>query len=139
MPVTHLLLGLFAWNSKSGVPLKGTVGSNPTRSANGAVLCDLFAKTALFTHFLLLLSWQQLWLQCKVEAGDKRLGRVELCRVVQMRVNVGRGRKIAVTEPLLYILHLDAVGEQQTGAAVTKVVEAYAPQAVPVKQLREHR
>ena len=54
MPVTHLLLGLFAWNSKSGVPLKGTVGSNPTRSANGAVLCDLFAKTALFRTYLLL-------------------------------------------------------------------------------------
>ena len=31
------------------------------------------------------------------------------------------------------------MGEQQTGAAVTKVVEAYAPQAVPVKQLRKRR
>ena len=83
-------------DSKSGVPLNGTVGSNPTRSANGAVLGDLFAKTALFRTYLLL-PWQQIWLQCKVEAGDKRLGRVELCRVVQMRVNVGCGRKIAVT------------------------------------------
>lgn len=68
-------------DSKSGVPLKGTVGSNPTRSANSAVLCDLFAKTVLLRTYLLL-SRQQLWLQCKVEAGDKRLGEVELCRVV---------------------------------------------------------
>ena len=35
-------------DSKSGVPLKGTVGSNPTRSANGAVLCDFSLKQRFF-------------------------------------------------------------------------------------------
>ena len=56
-----------------------------------------------------------------------------------MRVNVGRGREIAVTEPLLYLLHRDTVGEQQTGTAVTKLVEAYAPQTTTVEQLGENR
>ena len=66
-----------------------------------------------------LLSRQRLWLRYEVKAVDKRLGRVELRRVIQMRVDVGRGREIAVAEPLLYLLHRYAVGEQQTGAAMT--------------------
>ena len=78
-----------------------------------------FAETALFAAFLPPLTWQHFWLRREVKAGDKRLGRAELRRVVQMRVNVGRGREIAVTEPLLYLLHRYAVGEQQTGAAMT--------------------
>ena len=65
-----------------------------------------------------LLSWQRLWLRHKVKAVDKRLGRAELRRVVQVRVYVGRCRKITVAEPLLYLLHRYAVGEQQTGAAM---------------------
>lgn len=38
-------------DSKSGVPLKGTVGSNPTRSANSAVLCDFSQKQRFLRIF----------------------------------------------------------------------------------------
>ena len=56
-----------------------------------------------------------------------------------MRVDVGGGRKIAVAEPFLYLLHRDDVCKQQARAGVAKVVEADAAQAVAVEKLRERR
>lgn len=41
-----------------------------------------------------------------------------------MRIDIGGGGKVAVTEPFLDLLHGDAVGQQQTGTAVPKLVEA---------------
>ena len=41
-----------------------------------------------------------------------------------MGVDVGGRAEVAVPQPLLNLLHGDAVFQQQTGAAVTKLVEA---------------
>ena len=38
--------------------------------------------------------------------------------VIQMAVNIRRGGKIAMSQPLLNVLEGDAIGQQQTGAAV---------------------
>ena len=43
-----------------------------------------------------------------------------------MRIDIGGGGKVAVTEPFLNLLHGDAVGQQQTGTAMTKIVIANA-------------
>ena len=53
----------------------------------------------------------------------------------QMRIDIGGGGKVAVTEPFLDLLHGDAVGQQQTGTAVTKIVIANFPQAMLLQQL----
>ena len=44
-----------------------------------------------------------------------------------MRIDIGGSGKVAVTEPFLNLLHGDAVGQQQTGAAMTKIVIANTP------------
>ena len=51
-----------------------------------------------------------------------------------MAVHVARCTYVAVTEPLLYQLHLNSVGKEQTGTTVPQVMEAYLPQTV----LAEH-
>ena len=43
--------------------------------------------------------------------------------VVQMTVDVRRGADVAVSEPLLNLLHGHVVGQQQRGAAVPEIVE----------------
>jgi len=52
-----------------------------------------------------------------------------------MRIDIGCGGKVAVTEPFLDLLHGDAVGQQQTGTAVTKIVIANFPQTVLLQKL----
>ena len=52
-----------------------------------------------------------------------------------MGINIGCGREVAVTEPLLDLLHRDAVGEQQRRAAMPEIVETDMPQAVLIQQL----
>ena len=52
-----------------------------------------------------------------------------------MRLDIGGGGKVAVTEPFLDLLHGDAVGQQQTGAAVAKIMIANFPQAMLLQQL----
>lgn len=41
-----------------------------------------------------------------------------------MRVDVRRRAEIAVSQPFLNLLHRDAIGQQEAGAGVTKLVEA---------------
>lgn len=55
------------------------------------------------------------------------IGRHEFGIVVQMRIDVGCSGNIAVAEPFLNLLHGDAVGQQQTGTAMTKIVIANFP------------
>lgn len=52
-----------------------------------------------------------------------------------MRIDIGGGGKVAVTVPFLDLLHGDAVGQQQTGTAVTKIVIANFPQTVLLQKL----
>ena len=54
-----------------------------------------------------------------------------------MGIYIGCGRKVAVTEPILNLLHRDTVGEQQRRAAMPEIVETNMPQAVFIKQLRK--
>ena len=54
-----------------------------------------------------------------------------------MSVNICRGRKIAVTEPLLDLFHGNAVCEHQAGARVPEIVKTDAPQTVCFQKLRK--
>ena len=61
-----------------------------------------------------------------LQAGAHCIGRGELGIVIQMRVNIGRGGKVAVSEPFLKLLHGYAVGEEKRGAAMTQIMKAKA-------------
>ena len=61
---------------------------------------------------------RSLFCLCNPKAGEHCIRRVQLGAVVQMGVNICRGREIAVTEPLLDLLHGNAVCEHQAGARV---------------------
>ena len=54
-----------------------------------------------------------------------------------MRIDIGCGGKVAVTEPFLDLLHGDAVGQQQTGTAMTEIVIPNMPQIVFLEELRK--
>ena len=51
-----------------------------------------------------------------------------------MGVDVGGGGKGRVPQPLLDLLHGNALTEQQTGAAVAQIMEPDVPQAVLLQQ-----
>ena len=59
-----------------------------------------------------------------LQAGAHCIGRGKLGIVIQMRVNIGRGGKVAVPEPFLNLLHGYAVGEKKRGAAMTQIMKA---------------
>ena len=54
-----------------------------------------------------------------------------------MRVNIGGGADVAVPQPLLDLLHGDAVFEQQGRTAVPQIVQADVPQPLLPQQLSE--
>lgn len=56
-----------------------------------------------------------------------------------MGVDVRRGGKIAVPQPLLNVLEENAVGQQQAGTAVTQIVKAHPAQAVVLQEFWECR
>ena len=47
-----------------------------------------------------------------------------------MGIDVGRGGNIAVTQPFLDLLHLDAAAQQKAGAAVLRIVKQGRRKAV---------
>lgn len=53
--------------------------------------------------------------------------------VIQVRVDVCRRAEIAVPQPLLNLLHRDAVGQQKTGAGVPKIMQTDDAQVVLFK------
>lgn len=59
--------------------------------------------------------------------------------VIKMRIDVGRGRIIAVPQPELDQLHRHPAGGQQARAGVPELMEADMPQAVLFKQEAEVR
>ena len=56
-----------------------------------------------------------------------------------MGVDVRRGGEVAMAQPLLNVLEGDAIGQQQTGAAVTQIVKAHPAQAVALQEFWECR
>ena len=54
----------------------------------------------------------------QAETGGHRLGRGEFGTVIQMSIDIGCGGEIAVSQPLLNLLHGNAIGEKQAGARV---------------------
>ena len=56
-----------------------------------------------------------------------------------MGVDVRRGGEVAVAQPLLNVLEGDAIGQQQTGAAVTQIVKPHPAQAVALQEFWECR
>ena len=61
---------------------------------------------------------RSLFCLCNPKAGEHCICGVQLGAVVQMGVNICCGRKIAVTEPFLNLLHGNTVCEHQTGTGV---------------------
>ena len=61
---------------------------------------------------------------------EDRVRGIDLCGVIQVRIDVRRGRNIAVTEPFLYILQRYTVGVEQACAGMPQIVEAHMPEAV---------
>ena len=53
--------------------------------------------------------------------------------VIQVRVDIRRRAEIAVPQPLLNLLHRDAVGQQKTGAGVPKIMQTDDAQVVLFK------
>ena len=62
------------------------------------------------------------------EAGGHRLSGGERGTVIQMRLELGGGWEYAVSQPLLNLLHGNAIGQKQAGARVAAVVEANGAQ-----------
>lgn len=54
-----------------------------------------------------------------------------------MGVDVRRGGKVAVPQPLLNVFEGDAVGQQQAGTAVTQIVKAHPAQTVTLQKFRK--
>ena len=54
-----------------------------------------------------------------------------------MGVDVRRGGKVAVPQPLLNVLEGNAVGQQQAGTAVSEVVKAHPAQTVTLQKFRK--
>lgn len=52
-----------------------------------------------------------------------------------MRVNIGCGGEITVSEPVLDLLHRNVVCQQQAGAAMTEIVEAYPSKSIILQKL----
>ena len=61
---------------------------------------------------------------------EDRVRGIDLCGVIQVRIDVRRGRNIAVAEPFLNILQRHAVGVEQARAGMPQIVEAHMPEAV---------
>ena len=65
--------------------------------------------------------------------------RGDLGLVIQVSVDIRRGGKVAVPQPLLNVFEGDAVGQQQAGTAVTQIVKAHPAQAVTLQEFWECR
>ena len=73
----------------------------------------------------------------QAEAGGHRLRRRELGTVIQMRIDVGGGGEIAVTQPFLNLLHGNVIEQKQAGAGVAEVMEANGAHPVGFEEFWE--
>ena len=102
--------------------LRSSVGSNPTLSAISISSQVVYAACGLF-----FLSEA---FQSGAQAIDHGFGRGEFGTVIQMSVDIGGGGEIAVSQPFLDLLHGYAVGKQQAGTTMAKIMETDVTQAV---------
>ena len=77
----------------------------------------------------------------KPQARQHGLRRGELGVVIQVRVDIRRRAEIAVPQPFLNLLHRDAVGQQEAGAGVPKIMQTDDAQVVlfenPLEAVRQ--
>ena len=102
-------------NSKSLV-LITRVGSTPTTGIKRQLGIERF-----WAAFLFLLNF--LYFGVFREDIDDCIRRGHLTGEIQMCINVACSADIAVSQPLLNLLQAHAIGIEQTGAAMTQVVE----------------
>ena len=73
----------------------------------------------------------------KSESRKHGVCRGQLCAVVQMGIDICRRGKVAVSQPILNLLHRDTVCQHERGTTMSEIMEANAPQAVCIQQLRK--
>ena len=56
--------------------------------------------------------------RCKPQTGEHGFCRRNLGVEIKVYVDVGRGGKVAMTQPFLNLLHGNAIGQQEAGAGV---------------------
>lgn len=107
-------------HSKSRRPGDRRQGSNPCCSAKprGQVNFDSSVPSFLPAHRTRFVPCAESGDIAQAEAGGHRLRGGELGTVIQMRIDVGGGGEIAVTQPFLNLLHGNAIGQEQAGAGV---------------------
>ena len=66
----------------------------------------------------------------QADSFHHRLCRGQLGSVVQVGVDVSRGREIAVLQPFLNLLERNTVGQKQRRTGVTEIVEAHPGQTI---------
>ena len=59
------------------------------------------------------------------EAGKNCVGGRNLAGEIQVRVNIGCGRDIAMAQPFLYFFQAHSIGIQQAGAAMSQIMKTY--------------
>ena len=142
------------------------VGSNPTRSANekssnhnGFWVFRFFCFCAIFcpSGNCSLLDFGENKLRFSVIFFDSnpsaaemisfrqadsfhhRLCRGQLGSVVQVGVDIGRGREITVPQPFLNLLERNTVGQKQRRAGVTEIMEAHPGKTVLLNKSGKRR
>ena len=68
------------------------------------------------------------------EAGKNCVGGRNLAGEIQVRVNIGCGRDIAMSQPFLYFFQAHSIGIQQAGAAMSQIMKTYLFQLVLCQQ-----
>lgn len=68
--------------------------------------------------------------QCIFQSIDHGISRCNLGAIVQMGIDISSCRKVTVSQPLLDLLHRNVVCQNQTSAAVSKIVEPNFTQAI---------
>ena len=68
------------------------------------------------------------------EAGKNCVGGRNLAGEIQVRVNIGCGRDIAMAQPFLYFFQAHSIGIQQAGAAMSQIMKTYLFQLVLCQQ-----
>ena len=73
----------------------------------------------------------------KSEPRKHGICREQLCAVVQMGIDVCRRGKVAVSQPILNLLHWDTICQHERGTTMSEIVEADTPQPICIQQLRK--
>ena len=106
------------------------MGSTPTIGTKKQLEIERFWLLFFLTHFFSYF--------CVLgENADDGIGRGHFAGEIQMCINVACCADVTVTEPLLNLLQAHAIGIEQTGAAMAKVVETDALHLVCYQKIWE--